>query len=179
MSLYQPREDSFLLKKHLKDNIQKSDSVLDMGAGTGILAKEAQKYAKEVLAADIDRKAVIHCTQQGILSIQSSLFEKITGKFDVIIFNPPYLPEDRNEPKSSSVQTTGGKEGYEMIKLFLEKAKSHLKPDGRILLLFSSLTKKEKVNTILKHLNYSFTILETKPLFFEKLYVYLITANQN
>ncbi|MBU1203969.1 MAG: methyltransferase [Nanoarchaeota archaeon] len=173
-SLYTPREDSFLLKKYIKNHVNQDDSVLDLGTGTGILAKEAQKYTKNILAADIDPKAIRHCKTQELSAVQSDLFSNITGKFNLIIFNPPYLPKDKHEPSNSALQTTGGKQGYELIEKFLTQAKHHLKPKGKILLLFSSLTNKTKIDNLLKQHHYTRTLLETKPLFFEKLYLYLI-----
>ena len=90
------------------------------------------------------------------------------------MFNPPYLPEDVREDKEGKVALCGGKHGYEIIFKFLEEAKSHLKKSGKILLVFSSLSKKDKIEEKLKELNYSFKILEQEKFFFETIYLYLI-----
>ena len=150
--IYEPAEDSFLLKKQLKNIIKSKMKVLDMGTGSGIQALEAHALGAEVLAADINPKCVEHVKKLGIEAIQSKLFENIKEKFDLIIFNPPYLPEEPREPKDSQLSTTGGKKGNEILVKFLEQAKPHLSEKGKILIVFSSLT--PEVDNNLKKLNY-------------------------
>jgi len=87
-------------------------SILDLGSGTGILAKEAMKYSRDVLAADINQESVSYCKKQGIKAVKSDLFSNIKGKFDLIIFNPPYLPSGRFD---KGKDTTGGKKGNEIF----------------------------------------------------------------
>lgn len=166
--IYPPSEDSYLLQKYVKKYAK--GKVLDMGTGSGILALEALKKTKNVLASDINKEAVINAKNLGIKAIQSNLFSKIKGKFNLIIFNPPYLPEDKNEPKDSKLATTGGKKGYELIKKFLKQAKPHMNKNGKILILISSLTGNPSV--IFKDYNYK--LLETQRLFFESISVYLL-----
>lgn len=178
MSFYEPREDSYMLQKILEcslENIKnKSIHILDMGTGSGILAKTCLKYGfKNITAVDIDLKAVIHAKKRRIKTVQSDLFSRLYNKkYDVIVFNPPYLPEDTREPEESRLQTTAGKKGNELIIKFLTQAKSHLKKGGKILLLFSSLSKPKTVLTSAKKLKYSYTLLAIKKLFFEELFVY-------
>ena len=150
--IYPPGKDSFLLQKHIKDYAK--GWVLDLGTGSGILAREAKIYTDDVLAADINKKALQKITD--IKTIHTDLFSSIKQKFDLIMFNPPYLPEDVREDKEGKVALCGGKEGYEIILKFLEQAIKHLNKDGKILLVFSSLTNKEKVEEKLKSLKYSF-----------------------
>jgi len=83
----------------------------------------------------------------------------------LIIFNPPYLPEDSQEPESSRTATTGGKKGSEIINRFLIQAKKYLAKDGKILLLTSNLTKG------IKWQNWKKKLLKKKKLFFEELRV--------
>ena len=96
-------------------------------------------------------------------------FLDIKEKFNLIIFNPPYLPEDSREPKYSQIATTGGKKGSEITNKFLEQAKKHLEKNGKILLLTSSLTK------AIKWKNWKKKLLTKKKLFFERLYVFEIS----
>lgn len=167
--IYEPREDSYLLQKYVLKFAK--GKVLDMGTGSGVLAETALKKTKDVLAADIDEKAVDHIKSKGIKVIKSDLFSNINGKFDLIIFNPPYLPNDK---QVKDIALDGGKKGYELLEKFLIQAKNYLNKDGKILIAFSSLTKKNKVDKILKENGYSFECLETQKLFFEELYVYLV-----
>ncbi len=168
--IYEPAEDSFLLQKHIKTYIKPGMSVLDMGTGSGILAQEAKKYTKNVIAVDINPEAVEHVKKQ-LSAIVSDLFQNVKGKFDLIIFNPPYLPEDPEEPQDSKQITSGGKQGYELLEKFFQEAKSHLNKDGKILFLYSSLT--GDVETIPQKQGFIFSILERQKIFFEELVVAL------
>ena len=165
--MYQPAEDSYLIKKHIK--YYAKGLTLDIGTGSGILAKEASKYSK-VIATDISDEALNYCKSKykNITFIKSNLFQNIKQKFDFIIFNPPYLPyhsKDKNQELSSPF----------IIQNFLKQAKNHLKPNGKILLLFSSLT---NLN-ISKFPEYNFKLLEKQHYFFEDLYLYLLTKTLN
>ena len=168
--LYAPQEDSYLLNKYVKEYAK--GKVLDMGTGTGIQAKAALTKTKHVLAADINPKAVEHCKKLGINAVQSNLFSNIKEKFDLIIFNPPYLPENKDEPEDSKLATTGGKQGHEIIERFLQNAKNYLEKNGKILLVCSSLT--GDVENLFIKSNYTFKLLEKQSHFFEELKVYLL-----
>ncbi|MBU1854854.1 MAG: methyltransferase, partial [Nanoarchaeota archaeon] len=102
---------------------------------------------------------------------ESDLFSNITEQFDLIIFNPPYLP---NEPKAPDIALDGGPKGYELIEQFLKSAKYNLKTKGVILLLFSSFTNQKKVNKILTTNNYFFRQIDKTHINFEDLFVYEI-----
>ena len=178
--VYEPGEDSFLLKKHVKDNAQ--GLVLDMGTGSGIQAKEAARSSKvkKIYAVDIDPEAVNYCKRKvknkKIVCKRSDLFDvfkqlKKKPRFDLIIFNPPYLPEDK---RLRDLTLDGGKKGYELTIKFLRQGKSFLQKNGKILLLFSSLTNKKKIDKTLKQLKLKHKLLDSEMHFFEELYVYLI-----
>jgi len=170
--IYDPAEDSFLLLKYIKRYA--NGKVLDLGTGSGVLAEEALKYTNDVLAADIDQDAVDFCNRKGIKAIRSDLFSDINGKFDLIIFNPPYLPDEECENPEIRRVVSGGKNGYEIIEKFLKNSREFLNEKGKILLLFSSLTMKSKIDDLIVQNSFKSRMLETKNLFFEKLYVYII-----
>jgi release factor glutamine methyltransferase len=170
--IYEADEDSFLILKHIKDYAKVK--ILDLGTGSGILSEEALKYSKDVLAADINKEAVEYVKKKGIKARISNLFSNIKEKFDLIIFNPPYLPEEKLEDKESKAITTGGNNGYEILEKFFSQANDHLNKNGKILIVFSSLTNKNKVDKIIKKNKFKFKLLESKKIFFEELYCYLI-----
>lgn len=170
--IYEPQEDSFLLSKHIR--YYAKGKVLDLGTGSGILAEEALKYTRDVLAADINEECVELFRNKNINFRESDLFSSIKGKFDLIIFNPPYLPKDKLEDEKTRRIISGGECGYEIIERFLKETKDYLNEEGKILLLFSSLTNKDKIDNIIKENKLKFKLLESKKIFFEELYVYLI-----
>lgn len=179
-SIYQPAEDSYLMQDILKKEIPKllkqnsKLKVLEIGCGSGIQLQTLKKLkVKNIFACDINSEAVVHCKKLGFQVVQSNLFSKIKNKFDLIIFNPPYLPKDtrdEREPEISRAATTGGKNGSEIINKFLHDAKKHLLPDGKIFLLTSSLTKK------INYQNFKKKKLGEEKLFFERLFVWELST---
>lgn len=154
MEIYQPAEDSILFANFLKEYLSKNKSpelkFLEVGTGSGILSKTASKILppKNILALDINPDAVKALQKESFKTIKSNLFQKVESKFDLIVFNAPYLPRDEREPKDSQVATTGGKKGDEISLKFLRQAKSHLKENGKIFLLVSSLTPLDKIKKL-------------------------------
>lgn len=170
--IYEPAEDSYLMQEVLeKELLNKNIKILEIGCGSGILLEVLKKLGiNNILGADINGGAVKHCKGLGFDCIYSDLFSNIKEKFDIIIFNPPYLPEDKNnkEDRESKLATTGGKKGSEIINRFLQQAKKHLTKDGKIFLLTSSLTKN------INWLDYKKKLIAKKKLFFEELMVWEI-----
>jgi release factor glutamine methyltransferase len=152
--MYHPAEDSYLMQKHVK-KYSKVDSVLDIGTGTGIQAITAAKNAKKVVAVDIDPESLKYAKKQAsglknIIFKKSDLFENIKEKFDLILFNPPYLPD---KEKIEDKELVSGKTGTDLTIRFLDKATNFLEKEGIILLIASSLSSSAKINeAIEKHL---------------------------
>jgi len=176
--VYQPAEDSFLLCRVLEEKIPNllkinpNLKLLEIGSGSGIILETAKKLGVKIFniyAVDINNNAVKHCNNLGFNCIYSDLFENVKGRYDLIIFNPPYLPEDKREPKNSRLATTGGKKGSEIINKFLEKTKKYLTYNGIIILLTSSLTKE------IIWRGYKRKLLDKEKLFMEEIYVWELT----
>ena len=169
-------EDSFFLSETLKDYLKNKSKdntirILDMGSGLGIQAETCMKLGcKNILAADIGKEEIQHLKKK-FKAVQSNLFEKICSKFDLIIFNPPYLPENKFDKKKD---TAGGKLGDETIIKFLRQARLHLTKNGRILLLLSSFTPRAGISKIIAKY-YKKEKLAEKSLFFEKLEIWEIS----
>lgn len=186
---YEAREDSYLLAKHIKE-YAKGKNVLDIGTGSGVFAIEASKYAKKVIAADINPKAIAltkkNAEKEGIRNIKfivSNLFSRIkkdkTGKdnFDLITFNPPYLPTAPNI-EDRDIALDGGKKGYELLGKFLDNANNYLSENGKILVIFSELTKPEKVKEIIANNCFYYKEIDGVHVPFEELYVWEIGKSE-
>jgi len=189
MEIYQPAEDSYLFQKILikylnnlmgnkkgeskpSNNQEKDIKILDMGSGSGIQALTCRNLGfKKILTADINPDAIEHLKKQKLNAIKSNLFSNIKEEFDIIFFNPPYLPKSKYDNKPD---TTAGKKGYETIIRFLKQAKSHLKKNGKIILLFSTNSNPKIILKTGKKLGYNFSLLGKQRLFFEELSVYLL-----
>ena len=179
--IYSPAEDSYMLadalKRELSILIKKNKDLkfLEIGCGSGVILEGAEKAGvkrENILGTDINGEAVKHCKKIGFNCIKSDLFEKVKGAFDVIVFNPPYLPEDKREPKTSRRETTGGKKGSEIIIRFLKQAEKHLAKNGKIFLVTSSLAEELEF----KKLGFKAQIVEMEKMFFEKIFVWSISV---
>ncbi len=174
--VYEPREDSLMMADYI-ENYAKG-SVLDVGTGSGILAERAAKNSKvkKVLGVDINKRALEFChmniRDKKVNFAYSNLFSNIKEKFDLIVFNPPYLPRDKDDIRDKAL--IGGKHGYEILKKFLDNAGKHLEKNGRMLVVFSSLTGKDKVDEAIKSNGFRSKLLERSHVFFEDIYMYLI-----
>ncbi|MBI2629736.1 methyltransferase [Candidatus Pacearchaeota archaeon] len=182
MSFYSPSEDSLFLASEVAkflSQINKEDrnelKFLDLGTGSGIQSRNLINLGikrKNILASDINPEAVKQAGKLKIKAIKSDLFSKIKGKFNLIIFNPPYLPESKYDKEKD---TTGGKLGDETILKFLSEAKNFLYLDGKIFLLLSSLTPKKRIIKEIKKQKMKIRKKIIRKLFFEQLEIWIIT----
>jgi release factor glutamine methyltransferase len=176
--VYEPKEDSMLLADNLM--IEKGDYVLDMGCGSGIQAIVASRKAKKVLAVDINpvaletakRNAEINNAENIDFRI-SDLFGNIkeSEKFDLIIFNPPYVPSDEKDIEAKA--WAGGILGRETIDRFIEGAPEHLTEKGRIQILVSSVNDPQGIMKNLEKKNLKTKIIASQKLWFEELFILL------
>ena len=175
--VYRPAEDSKLLLRHAR--LRFRGSVLDMGTGSGFLAVEAASDPRvdHVVAVDINPDALDSARSRagaaGVVDeiefVLGDLFEGLEGeRFDLIMFNPPYLPSEGDADEAS---WSGGAVGNEVMLRFLDDAGEHLNPDGDVLMIYSSESGFVLVDV---DENYSATILEELSLFFERLYCVLL-----
>ena len=177
MEVYEPREDSYLLQKYVQK--YSKGLVLDIGTGSGIQAITASKKADKVIATDINKKALEFAKLSSeiekvnnIRFIKSDLFSKVPkNKFDLIVFNPPYLPTEKNieDPALFSA-----KRGTETTIKFLDKVTDYLKKDGKILLISSSLANQNKILESFRVNLLVASIIDQKHVFFEDIILYLI-----
>ncbi|MGB9683359.1 MAG: HemK2/MTQ2 family protein methyltransferase [Candidatus Bathyarchaeales archaeon] len=156
--VYEPAEDSFLFAENL--TVHEGETVLDMGTGCGILGVIAARKALRVVAVDINPYAV-RCAKENaklndvadkMFFVQGDLFAPIKAeeKFDLILFNAPYLPSEPSEGKTWVEQAwTGGANGRAVIDCFMYGFSRYLKEDGRVLLMQSTLADVDKTLEIL------------------------------
>lgn len=143
--VYEPAEDSELLAGELESHMRPGISVLDMGCGAGLLGVLAAKAGAVVTAADINPTAVELAQRNAvgngvkIKAICSDLFEKVAGTFDMIVFNPPYLPDNDDVPGSETWAMR------DVLERFVRHAAAHLRPGGLVLVVVSSLTPAERI----------------------------------
>jgi release factor glutamine methyltransferase len=147
-NVYEPAEDSFLFAENL--DVKEGERVLDMGTGSGILGIVAAGKASEVVAVDVNPYAVRCAKASAVLNdargkmvfVEGDLFEPFNERvrFDVILFNAPYLPiKDETDNSLLSVAWKGGGTGRNVIDCFIGEVSAYLSPVGRVLLMQSNL----------------------------------------
>tara|TARA_B100000963_G_C22598797_1_gene659217 strand:+ start:1307 stop:1957 length:651 start_codon:yes stop_codon:yes gene_type:complete len=134
---------TLVLKKELNQNKEKN-KYLDMGCGQfailGQYFKKINSYS-DVTSIDVYKEFVENSIKNSIQNkndiniLQSNLFSDVNEKFDLISFNPPYVPAStNNEILEFPNIRYSDLEGIQTAKDFLSEAKKFLTPDGTILL---------------------------------------------
>jgi len=176
--VYEPAEDSILLADNL--SVDEGDVVLDLGTGTGIQAIAAASKAERVLAVDINPAALklaernAELNRVGNIEFRvSDLFRDIKGKekFDLILFNPPYLPVEGGD--MLDLAWSGGEGGVREINRFIDSASKHLESGGRMQFIVSSLNPLQDIIGRLEKKGFTVEVGAEKKLSFERLYLLL------
>jgi len=169
--VYPPREDTYLLIECIEP--RKGQTVLEIGCGSGLVSLHCARASAVVTAVDINPKAVA-CTQANFRRNHlqadvrhSDLLSGVDGRFDLILFNPPYLVGAGEGELERS--WAGGKDGVQILNRFLREAPEHLLPGGRIIVLLSTMMKEASLDKSL--LAFQRRRLGGKRLFFEELWV--------
>jgi 16S rRNA (adenine1518-N6/adenine1519-N6)-dimethyltransferase len=170
LDVYKPAEDSFLVAENLK--VKFNEKVLDVGTGCGILAILASEKASNV-------NAQINGKTENVEVRVGDLFDsmKTSETFDLIVFNPPYLPVNKiNGDRLIEDSWSGGVGGRQVIDRFLEEAPIHLNGDGRILSLLSTLSDSGETKRKLEDAGLKTAVISEKKLDFET--IFLIEAKK-
>jgi release factor glutamine methyltransferase len=172
--VYPIREDTLLLLDAAAEEIRASDRVLEVGIGSGYIAAHLQGRVTSLLATDVNPHAAGMAKKGGTEVIRTDLMTGICGVFDLILFNPPYLPTQQEERIEDWLEYAldGGPSGREVIARFAKQAVTVLAPQGRILLLISSLTGQKEVESIFERLGMAGQIVMESEIEGEILFVY-------
>lgn len=177
--VYEPAEDSFLFAENL--HVAAGEAVLDLGTGCGILAVVAAKQGAQVTTVDLNPYA-IRCAKanaklNGVAGrvgfVRGDLFSALRAgvAFDVVVFNAPYLPSLEDEAETWLARAwAGGADGRLIIDRFISEVPAYLKPQGRVLLMQSTLTVVEETLRRFAKQNLKAHVAASLPLpFFETL----------
>ncbi len=135
-----------LALKCLEDHT--APAVLDVGTGTGALALGigAARPDAQVTASDLSPEALVLARRNAgangleVAFLQADLLEGVAGRFDLIVSNPPYLPDaDRLEAQPEvrhdpDLALYGGPDGLRLARRLTAQAGKRLKPGGTLLL---------------------------------------------
>ncbi len=173
---------SAFMAGHLE--IAPGDEVLDIGTGSGIQAITAAEKAVKVVAVDINPAAVRFAREnvrlnglEDIVSVyEGDLFSPLCpeDRFDIIIFTPPYL-EGTSKTDFDRALFDNNKE---LAWRFFSEAKNHLKPDGYIQMVYSSIAKPGEVLRISYESGWRYTLIARRKLLFEEFFIYRLTLDR-
>jgi len=175
-NVYEPAEDSFLFAENLA--VREGDIVIDVGTGCGILGIIAARKASKVVAVDINPYAV-RCAKENaklnhvmdkMVFVQGDLLTPFRGKekFDLILFNAPYLPVENEVDSWSERAWSGGLSGRQVIDRFIFEAPKHLKRAGKVFLMQSTLADVGKTLVMLNEQGLKTSVVAERSLpFFE------------
>ncbi|WP_049999136.1 HemK2/MTQ2 family protein methyltransferase [Halococcus sediminicola] len=141
--VYQPAEDSHLLATAARDEVAPADRALDVGTGSGYVATAMAETGATVYGVDPNPHACRQARESGIRVVQGNLTDPFgDGVFDLVTFNPPYLPTTPDEAVGDwmEVALAGGESGRAVIEPFLAGVGRVIAPSGRVLMLVSSLS---------------------------------------
>jgi release factor glutamine methyltransferase len=172
LQVYQPEADTYLLLDAARKEVKPGDRILEVGTGSGLISRELAKVSG-VVATDINPHAVLCARKAGIDVVRTDLFAGIRGFFDLILFNPPYLPTQPEERMDDWLEYAldGGESGRAVIERFARNIGDVLAPGGRILLLISSLTGLSDVQALFAGQGYSAGIAMQQMVEDEMLYI--------
>lgn len=164
-----PRQDTEVLVEEALKRIQDGAEVLDMCTGSGCILVSLSHFCKLKRAVGVDNslaalqvaeKNACRNKQEQIILLQSDMFEAVSGNFDLIVSNPPYIRTEEIDTLSEEVrlhepfQALDGKEdGLYFYRLLAEDAKRFLKKEG-FLCMEIGCDQGEAVLTLLKEHGY-------------------------
>lgn len=156
--------DSKLLSKYVEKEVRKGYRVLDLGSGSGIQGLTAAEKGASVVAVDVLPAAVkntqINAEKLGVKVnvARSNLFTKVRGRFDLIIFNPPF----RWFETKDTVEKSETDKDYKSLRRFLKSAKKFLRKKGKILLVFSNSGDIQYLEDLVEKEGYKIKVLLAK-----------------
>lgn len=163
--MYLPSDDSIFLSNVV--NHYHGQLALEIGTSSGIILKELSKNFRIVIGTDIDfdslkrAQSVLKNDRLVCCDAASALHDV---RFDLIVTNPPYLP---NNPNHVDKTVDGGPTGIEVSIHILTSALDKLARNGKILILVSNLSDKKKLEVFVSENNLVINQIAQKKLFYE------------
>ena len=160
---YSPAEDTIFFANSIQH--EKGNNALDIGTGSGYLAKILLPNFNLVVTTDINYDSIKKAHTVIDSCVCCNAADALGIDFDLIICNMPYLPSD----EIVDVTVDGLQEGLEVPLRIIKSAKNVLKKNGKMIFLTSSLANYKRLLEATESLGFHVRIVATKKLFFEEL----------
>ncbi|MBO5246346.1 MAG: peptide chain release factor N(5)-glutamine methyltransferase [Eubacterium sp.] len=143
-----PRQDTETLVEEALKLVQPQMDILDLCTGSGCILLSILKNAPLAngTGSDISKQALLVAKDNARLHdleaewIRSNLFDNISGKFDMIVSNPPYIAQAEIPLLMPEVQQfeplnalDGGADGLDFYRKIVSEAANYLKENGYLL----------------------------------------------
>ena len=175
--VYIPSDDTFLLAENLE--IKEGMSVLEIGTGSGLVSMYASLLTDDVTATDINYNALelaeknFKLNKIDTIKLEfGDMFEPVKDKkFDVILFNTPYLPTDSDDIIDDDLNYAfdGGLNGRKVIDRFINEVSNHLNDKGIVQMIQSSLSDNDRTLDMFDRNGFVAEIAESEKFFFEEI----------
>lgn len=144
-----PRQDTETLVEEVLKNLHDGMRILDLCTGSGCILLSLLRYSNDCVGvgADLSRKALAVAEENaGTLGlsaefVQGNLFEPVTGKFEIIVSNPPYIPSnviptlmEEVREHDPLIALDGKEDGLYFYREIIGKASEYLYPGGMLFL---------------------------------------------
>ena len=171
--MYAPSDDTFFLADCIRQ--YSGRRALEIGVGSGLLLDILEKNFAYVAGSDIDLQALQHCKQNKMMTSSENVLLVCCDagsafgieKFDLIVSNPPYLPNDEGNILDPTVH--GGPTGIEATVHFINSALPLLAGDGKLLIVISSVANSSALDKVVLENNMHKKVVKEKRLFYETL----------
>lgn len=146
-----PRPETEILAQQVVNTLEDGDKVLDMCTGSGCIAISVAKHLKgkkvQITAADVSDAAIMLAKENAnynsvdVTFVQSDLFSKVHGRFNIIVCNPPYIrsgeiPYLQSEVKDYEprIALDGGDDGLEFYRRLSKEVSRYIVRGGMLML---------------------------------------------
>lgn len=166
--IYPPSDDTFLLADCARR--YHGRRALELGVGSGLILNVLEKNFESVTGSDVDLGALAFCknrTHADLICCDAASAISPLRHFDLVVSNPPYLPDD----KEIDPTVHGGPTGVEKKIHFIQSAMPLLAEDGKMLLVVSSLADSAALDRFLAAAQIQKQTLVEKKLFYETIAV--------
>jgi release factor glutamine methyltransferase len=169
--MYKPSEDTFFLEDMIK--CYKGRCALEIGIGSGYLTHILCKNFKLVVGTDISFNSLLFAKNNYLKNdnnaflVCTDLALPLKNKFDLIISNPPYLPQGSVQFEDNTVH--GGTKGFELGLKIIKSCLNLLNETGKLLIVRSNLSDLRRMDQMIQELSINSRVLARKRLFFEEL----------